>query len=399
MTTMPASPACETPSKRPWHRLHLSTWVVIFLLAGLFAIVEVPGEAQYDMIAEGFSISGGGGMVFGETFSHGWPWEYLTRYEGACLVGTVEVPWLAPRAWKIFRSSQSREFSLLDAALDLAVCLAIIAAIAVIFELRRRKRTRLFQFTLRELLFLMLITAGVLSWWRTHHNQRIHEQAIVDRFEKDGVWGIFWSDEYRGPRILAKLFGENLLSDLWSYTECQCDCFEDQPIYAECFSGLKNFPHLEKISFESSTEGGACVTDELLLQIASLKNIRCLELYSAKITDAGMETIARFTRLDNLNLAQTAITSRGVQCLQSTPKLEELSLAATKIDDDAAETLGSLENLINLDVSHTKLTDKAVPHLGRLSQLYYLDISDTQISEKGYLELKALLPDCEISYK
>jgi hypothetical protein len=367
-------------------------------MTGFFVIVEIPGDADYDVIAFGHSLSGGGGMAYGESFSHGWPCEYLFRNQGACSSKWIDVPWIAPRAWNFFSDSQSREFSSLHAILDVAVCLAIMAAVAIGFEWRRRRRTRLFQFTLRELLLLMLLTAIALSWWRMHHDQRVREQAIVSQFQKD-PYSVNWSDEkYRGPTILARVFGKNSLSDFWSYTNYYCSLYDDRQEIEKHFSSLKEFPAIETIECGADRPEESFMTDELLGRLASLENIRRLELQCAKITDAGMETISHFRKLRQLNVYQTAVTSAGVQYLKATPLLEDINLSKTQIDDAAAETLARLDNLMFLRVSDTKLADKSIPFLGRLSHLLILDISGTQISYEGYQKLKAMLPDCRIEW-
>jgi Leucine-rich repeat (LRR) protein len=247
-----------------------------------------------------------------------------------------------------------------------------------------------------------LVTAGVLSWWRTHHNQRVRELEIVNRFSEDvPSKGIFCSEEYKGPQILAKVFGTGLLSDFNSYTENLSYSSGDEKEAEECALFLKEFYNLEKITFEHFTydNGNAFPSDKTLSQISTLKNLRSLEIASARITDSGMKSISHCTKLTNLNLYETPVSSRGVRYLDSTPFLEWLILRKTKIDDTAAETLGRLDNLFYLDVSGTKLTDKSVPYLGRLSHLEHLIISDTDISEKGYRELESMLPNCDIAYK
>jgi hypothetical protein len=400
MTTNPVKPEKTILAKRPWHRLHLSTWLIILLVTGFFVIIEVPGETQGTMVAAGDGPSGSA-IIEGESFLHGWPSIYLDRYEGISLTRTSsdqeKVPWLIPRAWKFYSNSKSRDFTLLSLFWDLLVVSTIIIAAAFSFEWRRRLRTRLVQFTLRELLLLTMLMAGLLSWWRIHHNQRIREQEIVNHFQN----GMHWTDEYKGPRILAKVFGTKIFSDFGSFTDYCCFSTADNQKAEECFSCLKEFVDLEKITIENRVYEGEeqFASDETLLKFSTLNKLRFLCLPSAKITDSGIETISHFAKLTDLNLCETTITSRGIRCLESTPLLETLYLARTKIDDAAAETLGHLKYLMELDLSETKLTDRSVPHLGRLSNLGTLDISGTEITEKGYQELKAKLPDCSITYK
>lgn len=365
----------EKSPRRKWYRLHLSTWAVILLLLGFFIVVEIPGEIGYEMIAEGVSLSGGGGMVFGETFSHGWPWAYLDRYGGTSPGNASDIPWLVPRAWKFWSQDKSNlfefTFSPFYLFLDMLVCLAIICIAASLFEWRRRYRTRLFQFTLRELLLLVLIVAGVFSWWRVHHNRRMRELELVKSYRL----GMSWVEEYRGPKILAKLLGTERLDDFKLQTEYDCDSVFYQTEVVQCILRLKECAGLEKITIgDGIYEQQGFVTDEMLAELTPLTNLHSLDIPCSKITDTGMETISRFPRLTVLRIPRTAITTRGVRLLESLP-LESLDLSNTRIDDAAVESLLRMKNLA------------------------VLDISGTEITEDGYRELEAKLPNCIITYQ
>jgi hypothetical protein len=404
MTATPLNSEAANLSKRPWHRLHRSTWIVIFLLTIVFVLVEIPGTLRRVIHSMGNKPSSTNLTQF---FEHGWPCIFFDRkmistdkYSNLSvdqffdLEEFDEAPWLMADSWKFGIGFESRKFSLFYLIVDLFACLTIILSVAGLFEWRRRLRTRLFQFTLRELLFITFLTAAVFSWWRTQHNQRVLEQEIVARLEKDGS---LWFNKYRGPKILEKLLGRELLHDCWAFTECHVGVCEKQE-YERVISCMENFPHLESIRFGDCGDEEAIVIDKWLSQLSTLKNLQSLDVAGSKLTDSGMEIISRFTSLKELDIRSTRITSRGAQCLRSTPLLEKLILYDTQIDDAANEILGGLENLAELNVSGTKLTDKAVSHLGRLSRLECLDISSTKISEKGLQDLKSRLSESEIVY-
>ena len=351
--------------KRPWYRLHVSTWMVIVIVAGFLAIIVIPGE--FNGLTGRVSSSG---FEEGENFLHGWPWVYLDRFE---IVNTASYnpdineanpPWRIPRAWKCYSSAESSKFTLSCLIFDLLVGATGILTIAFLFEWRRRYRNRLFQFTLRELLMLMLVTALVFSWWRVHHNQRIREQEIV----KSCPDGLTWVDGYRGPQLLEKFFGTGMLDDFYVFTGFEYT-IADQSKNDEIYSLLGDVHEMESII------GHWSITDRNLSQLSALKKLQQLQAGGSAITDSGMETIAHFPKLTGLYLWNTQITSRGIRYLESTPLLERLDLTNAPIDDDAIETLGSLKRLTCLDISGTKIT------------------------EKGCEKLKAKLPDCEIIYK
>ena len=165
-------PSLEKPSiKRPWHHLHWSTVIVILLMAGFMTIIEIHGEEckQKPMTVE-------------LPFQHGSPWIYLKR--DVTPLGDYERHYLD--AWDFHGKPGSHKFSLLYLILDLLLVLTIIIMIAYLFEYHSRHRTRWFQFTLIELMLLILITAFVLSWWVTHQNQRIRELENVGNIQGVG---------------------------------------------------------------------------------------------------------------------------------------------------------------------------------------------------------------------
>jgi hypothetical protein len=373
-------------------------------MLAFFAILEIPGEINYRMLAS-WSGASGGGILFAEEFSHGWPWYYLERDGGNTTVNTSKVPWLVPRAWKFWENASSSPttvsspnpsaFFPLFFFLDALVCLAILGVAIFLFEWRRRRHSHLFQFTLRELLLLVLVAAVVLSWWKVHHNQRVRELEIVEANE----YFMDWSEEYRGPKILEKLLGTSWLDDFVVQTAYSCDFDAEKERVDRCIPYLPKCVGLEKISIQDCyDEQQGFVTDEVVAKLALLTRLQTLEIPCSKITDAAMEPISRFPKLTVLDISHTPVTNHGVRLLESLP-LEKLNLCSTKIDDAAVESLVRMKDLLELDVSGTKLTDQAIPAFEKMTQLESLDITDTEISEQGYEELKAKLPDCGFSYK
>jgi hypothetical protein len=388
--------------KRPWYRLHLSTWFLVLVATGLAAIMIVPGETDIEQVGHVYGGPSGNYGIFEESFRHGWPWEYYYRREAKIFSDSFEnrtkAPWLVPRAWMLFDSdSNLNSFSYIFLMLDIVVGATIVLIATLLFEWRRRLRTRWFQFTLRELLSLLLIVAILLSWWRVHHNQRMREMEIASRFSDRTSW----TDEYRGPIFLSRIFGTRILTDFNSYTRFAGLSFRSQQEANDLVSCLKEFGSLEEIDLPSSLDAKeeGNVFDEMLAEISTLKKLRSLTLVCAKITDAGMKTIANIPKLEELDVGGTEITSRGVQCLKSSLHLVWLDISGTKIDDGAGETLECLKNLVFLDLADTKITDQSVESLGRLTRLTSLDISNTRITEDGYQKLRSLLSECDIRYQ
>jgi hypothetical protein len=335
----PVAPVPNRPaSRRPWCRLHLSTWLVMLSVTMIVALVEVPGEYfANDTDRVGLPV-----------FNHGWPRIYLKRHWAYptpvqyFLTNVAEddqkAPWLVPYQWTFYENFGESRLSLPNLILDLMVALLIVAIAGALFEWRRRKRSRLIQFTLRELLLLTLLTAGVFSWWRTEHNRRSIEQELVnqhglDRFVKN--------NQYMGPAVLRKLLGLGCLDDWYRYdTFLMFEPKSDD--VKRCFPLVKNFHSLQSVTVHRAINVG----DEQIADISDLAN------------------------------------------------LEELYLCDAKLTDEGAEMISCLRNLKKLTVANSQITDASIPALCRLAELKSLDVSGTQITYDGCQQLKSQLPRC-----
>lgn len=148
-----------------------------------------------------------------------------------------------------------------------------------------------------------------------------------------------------------------------------------------CCKGLSPLVSLESVclSGEQRLEGeGLRVGDEALTALSALPRLRELELYSTRITDAGLaefcntpaasglvlldvcccggigdvaarEGISRLRQLEELNLSQTAVSDRGiVAVLSALPRLVALNVSYTDITQtaiDAAHVHATLQRV------------------------------------------------------
>jgi len=100
----------------------------------------------------------------------------------------------------------------------------------------------------------------------------------------------------------------------------------------------------------SLTASGPQIVDEILAEIASLKNLVTLNIEYTEITDAGLAHL---------------------------------------------ETLSKLQTLI---LRGTEITDEGLVHLEQLTTLTTLDVEFAPVSTEGVARLQKALPDCEINY-
>ena len=92
-------------------------------------------------------------------------------------------------------------------------------------------------------------------------------------------------------------------------------------------------------------------------------------LWSVTITDAGLDPVATLADLRELNLSGHLVTSRGIEKLRGLKKLERLNLyGARRVGDDAA------------------------PHLAAMTALRWVDLKDTGVTGEGIASLRKSRP-------
>lgn len=76
---------------------------------------------------------------------------------------------------------------------------------------------------------------------------------------------------------------------------------------------------------------GVPLTDDAVVHIARLKNLKRLRLDETPITDAGLIHLTRLPKLHTLNLSSTQITDAGLAHLAKLHNLKELYLQKTQV--------------------------------------------------------------------
>jgi len=79
--------------------------------------------------------------------------------------------------------------------------------------------------------------------------------------------------------------------------------------------------------------GNADVTDDTLVLLAGLANLRELTLNDSAVTDAGLATLARLQSLESLRLARTRVTPDGVRAFLAAPppRLRQIDVSGNRI--------------------------------------------------------------------
>ncbi len=90
------------------------------------------------------------------------------------------------------------------------------------------------------------------------------------------------------------------------------------------------------------------------------------------------------------------VTNDELVHMKDLTELRYVSLSDTAVTDAGLEHLNGLTGLHFLDLSGTQITDAALVHLQDMSELQYLWLNDTQVTDSGVNELKLELVKCVI---
>jgi hypothetical protein len=120
-------------------------------------------------------------------------------------------------------------------------------------------------------------------------------------------------------------------------------------------------------------------------------------LWSATLTDRGLESIAALANLEELNIRGAKLTNAGTAPLVKLNKLRVLDLGQTPLSASGLGPLADLPALRQLSLYQCeRVSDDAIALLSRLAAIEFLDLEGTSITAAGLERLKAALPRARI---
>jgi hypothetical protein len=303
-------PAETAAARRPWYRLHVSTWVIAATAAAVLTLMTLPGRVH-------FGPEGGGNS----TYEHGWPLvfferlgpaggtldlESVARTRGLRLASMYDIatgepryatamgddelsraPWLVANNWTF---GGKHVVYTAAVALDLATASALLASLAAACECWKRRRWR---YSLRSVLGAFILVAAALGWWRISMDRYQRQSRAVADIVRKG-FDVAWSCD--APVWLDILVGPNRLRAFHRVT------------------------HVSPYSLSISPAGkGAdldAVTDADLAHFSDLTELEGLLLHGTRVTDASLERLHHLTGLRYLDIVGTSVTDQGVKKLR-----------------------------------------------------------------------------------
>ena len=137
---------------------------------------------------------------------------------------------------------------------------------------------------------------------------------------------------------------------------------------------LSSFPHLRELRLD-----GLVLTDEVTIPIGKLTELRSLQFYRAPLTDVGIANLSRLTMLEELGLGESRITDKSLEIIGKMTRLKWLDLRAP-VTGKGLSALRSLKDLQWLTLGPT-VNDDAIEAMAPLKNLEHLYLEKAQITD------------------
>lgn len=314
-------------------------------------------------------------------FEHGWPWTYIRR----------EPPYSDDiRGLALWRLTDGvSDISYLALAGDIAVGSVAVGLAAGLWR-RWRRRPRIVQYRLAELLALVAAVGFSLAWFDGQRREVQREQRAAARLGEDCEL----EKQEGGPHWLRDLVGDSFfalfdravrliipggrdLGDLRSFRHLQTVQISGEVAPGKQLLCLAECANLEALVVETATDAD-------LRCVGQLKQLsRLILLGGHEITDEGLSYLRSLTNLESLDLAHSAVTGRGLGYLAELKNLQELRLFDTNVGDSGLIHVGKMRRLRRVDLSGCQLTDMGLTHLRRLNHLQELQLCGTSVTDAG----------------
>ncbi|MCE9525242.1 MAG: hypothetical protein K8R36_04225 [Planctomycetales bacterium] len=429
------------PIRRRWHR---STWVFVTLCAVVLLLLNVPAHEVHEFVVDNGGQYGPDFRNFGYHFEHGWPVAYLWQEPFVPSPPSGGLGWnqLPVSRWD-FSTCVTRA-SWLGLTANVGGGVVTLAVFGMLFEIRRRHRQNIWQFTLQDLGLLVMLIAiplGMVAAKLASHQRDVELVSSLRSgyVKKDGSpvfvgeHGI-WQPQQ--PAWLSSLLGNRLdrivqidldsqqLAEASQLTALQSLTLWG-PVSNQQLQLLENYPRLEGLDFhwaggpsnepeQFDSEGFQIETK---FRLPNLPRLRGLNMYETSFAGDGLEhltalevlclmdtetddrsipSLLKMTDLRILWLDHTKVTSQGIRALSQLKRLEILWLGRTAADDDAVRTLLPLQKLRHLNLEWTEITDASVPVLKLFPALETLEVNKSKMTALGVAELQKALPNCYV---
>jgi len=154
--------------------------------------------------------------------------------------------------------------------------------------------------------------------------------------------------------------------------------------------------------------GFAEITDSGLQHLAALTGLRELAVGGNKLNEVGLQVLRSLPGLTHLDLSGrqrtdsglwfVSVTDLGLDTVASLVNLRELNLSGTLVSARGLAKLAGLKQLEKLDLHGAKRVGDDAP-LNSLPRLRWVDLKDTTVSAQGAAALRKQMPQATIEWE
>lgn len=154
--------------------------------------------------------------------------------------------------------------------------------------------------------------------------------------------------------------------------------------------------------------GFAEVTDSGLQHLPKYKGLRELAFGGNKMTEVGLQVLRSLPNLTHLDISGkqrtdsglwfVGVTDIGLDPVASLAELRALNLSGTVVSAKGIEKLKGLRHLARLDLHASKrVADNIVPVLAGMPALKWVDLDQTSMTAGGFAALRKARPDLNVT--
>jgi hypothetical protein len=395
--------------QRPWWKLHASSYVFAVLAFLGFVFVNVPGQEVTQLETDYIP-------TFESKFEHGWPATYLKRgfyYFDNSLENSNNC-WLLARAVESFSAWNLTE--------NMAVALAGTCLGAAVFEFWRRRRKRVWQFTLADF-FVGLAVLGVpFAWLGLQVQEYNKEQQALQQIRKavaatEFIGGYEPSEtiEYQhgAPTFLREIFGDGPFRFMDRVVHCDfvgsyCPEVAGQFLHLKYYSAypigpqavasinrLKKLESLRLIGFPEPYSAAEWPGGAYFRGITPSPTLRYCDVSFATLTEEELKWLSRCRNLDHLSICTPS--DRGLNPLRSLVHLKHVYLSSPAdspgFTDESLAILSRFPELEHLGIAGGHFSAAGIAQLKRNERLSFLRLTCRNIDAKQRREVIAGLAE------
>jgi hypothetical protein len=176
----------------------------------------------------------------------------------------------------------------------------------------------------------------------------------------------------------AGLTHVNEIASLEVVSLCFCDLVTDDGV-----AELADLVNLQSLSLDFCS----VISDESLSHLHSLDSLASLSIADTNVTDDGLRMLEG-TTIQTLYAGGTKVTDDGLVHLRKLIQLRHLHLDNTGVTDAGLKDLGALIYLRGLDLNGNHITDDGLKSLQMMSSLRSLNVVSTEVTSEGIDRLR-----------